>query len=599
MVFALTFLGALAAAAYLVVAPKAYTATASVYVTSNAANTAQLLGNKTNTVINMDNELQIVMSTSVSRLAVARLHSDLTPAALSKKVSVVIPVNTQILQISCSDRSPTGAAACAQAFATSYLQARETTARAKIQSQIQVEQGKEKALLAKAIKLQTQLASLKAGSAAASAAHQAFVNISTQLAPLRAVIASLDASTNYKAGYIITAALRPTTPSSPRKLLYGPSGVMVGLLVGLLGAFWADRRDDRIHAATDVERFLDIPVLFSLVHPAAGMASTVVPARTSAGQAFTELARATAAALGDGSHVLLVVGASAGSGTGLVAANVAAALGRIRSEVVLVCADQHGSISPQLLRVGPGDGQGLAELIAGTAAISDVARPAPAAGRLRVIGPGADLGPLDDLQYDAGRRAVMALKEGARYVVIDAGAISVGSALGLAEFADAAIVVAELDITTRADVADCIRRLDRIRTEVLGAAVLPQSRWSAKAAKAARQAVAASATARGAKSERAGSRSGDGKRREGAAMPPSGERTAAAEPYGPGTILSDFGRRAKHGMPGEGTVPTEPRAGHTWPLPKITGSDRDEPPGPGLKAGYPVDYPASAGPGDS
>jgi hypothetical protein len=82
-------------------------------------------------------------------------------------------------------------------------------------------------------------------------------------------------------------------------------------------------------------------------------------------------------------------------------------------------------------------------------------------------------------------------------------------------------------------------------------------------------------------------------------MPPSGERTAAAEPYGPGTILSDFGRRAKHGMPGEGTVPTEPRAGHTWPLPKITGSDRDEPPGPGLKAGYPVDYPASAGPGDS
>ncbi len=93
------------------------------------------------------------------------------------------------------------------------------------------------------------------------------------MAPLRSAIASLGASTNYNAGYMITNAVPPTSPSSPRKLLYLPSGLMVGLLLGLIAAFIADRRDDRIHAPRDLPRFLDVPILFSTtdgsrLHPA-------------------------------------------------------------------------------------------------------------------------------------------------------------------------------------------------------------------------------------------------------------------------------------------------------------------------------------------
>jgi capsular polysaccharide biosynthesis protein/MinD-like ATPase involved in chromosome partitioning or flagellar assembly len=589
-IVALTFLGALAAVAYIVVAPKSYTATASVYVTPNAANAAALLGNKTSTVVNMDNEVQIVTSASVAKLAARDLHVSLPPSALATHVSVTVPANTQILQISCSEGSPESAAKCAQAFATAYLAAREATARAKISSAIQADQAKEKALLAKVISLQAQLKTLRPGSAAATAAHGALANVSTQLAPLRSAIASLEASTNFKAGYIITAALRPTVPSSPRKLLVGPSGVMVGLLLGLFFAFWADRRDDDIHSAPDVERFLRVPVMLAVKQRPAGMQDSLVPHRSPTGQAFTELARATASALGDGSHVLLVVGASAGTGTSVVAANVAAALARVRSDVVLVCADQRGSLAPRLLGINPGDGRGLAELVAGTAAISDVARPCAGVARLRLILPGIDKSAAEDMPYDASRRAVIALKDSAGYVVIDAGAATEGGTLELAEFADTAIVVAETGGTTRADVADCVRRLDRIRTQVLGAAVLPTARWSAKSA---RQAMAASQPVR---QSQPISRQTSRRRTDPAPMQPgAGARKRpdgmrADQPYGAGSILPDFDRRTMHGQAGDPTL----GRGQSWPMPQPAAPNVSDMPGGGKN-----DHTAAKGARDS
>lgn len=591
-IIALTILGVFAAGAYLAVAPKSYTSTASVYVTPNVANAAALLGNKTSTVVNMDNEVQIVTSASVARLAAKELGSNLPPTALAQHVSVTVPANTQVLQIGCAEGSPLAATKCAQAFATSYLAAREATARAKISSAIQEDQAKEKRLLATSIALQAQIKTLRADSQAALAARADLANVITQLAPLRAAIATLDASTNYKAGYIITAALRPSAPSSPRKLLVVPSGVMVGLLIGLLLAFWADRRDDRVHSAADLERFLNVPVLFALKQRPAGMRDSLVPHRSAAGQAYTELARATAAALGDGSHVLLVVGASAGIGTSVIASNLAAALARVRSEVVLICADQRGSLSPRLLGTGAGDGRGLAELVAGHAAISDVARPSSAAPRLRLILPGLDQNAAEELPYEASRRAIMALKNGAGYLVVDGGAATEGGALDLAEFADAAIVVAEIGSTTRAEVTDCVRRLDRIRTAVLGAAVLPTTRWSAKAA---RQAAAAMQPVRLAEPA---ARSAGKRRADATPMQPVGrtgqrsDRGRGDPPYGAGSILHDFDRRANLGPPGDAAATAMRGGNQTWPMPpRSTRQDAEESTG-GAASG---DYPAAKG----
>ena len=43
----------------------------------------------------------------------------------------------------------------------------------------------------------------------------------------------------------MSPATVPSSPSSPRKLLYIPSGLIVGLIVGLAWAFAKDRKDKR------------------------------------------------------------------------------------------------------------------------------------------------------------------------------------------------------------------------------------------------------------------------------------------------------------------------------------------------------------------
>ena len=47
------------------------------------------------------------------------------------------------------------------------------------------------------------------------------------------------------------------------------------------------------------------------------------------------------------------------------------------------------------------------------------------------------------------------------------------TAFALAEFADAALMAVETSLSTRPGAADCLQRLDRLRTSVLGAVVLP------------------------------------------------------------------------------------------------------------------------------
>jgi polysaccharide biosynthesis transport protein len=475
--FALACVGAVLAVAYVSVAPKTYMATASVYVTPNAANENVVAGSRTTgSSVNMDNEAQIVQSNTVADVAARTLDGGLTPAQLIKQISATVPANTSVLNIGCAAPSPDGAAACAQAFAQAYLTARHTTAVDKIGSQLSQEQAKATRLEARTVSLHHQIQSLPANSTALAHANLDLKGVGAELAALRADISNLGANTNTSAGYVITAAVPPHAASSPKPLLYLPSGLLAGLLAGLVGAFALDRRDDRIHAARDVERFLGLPVLFSLPQKQISPQTAIVSARSRTGRAYTELAQAVASSLGEGNHVLMVAGTSTGPSASVVAANLAATLARTRAEVILVCADLRDAVTAALL--GVGDARGLAEILAGTATVSEVARQTAEVPRLRVITPGVDTtAALNHMQHDASRRLVAELQRDARYVIIDAQATGEGTdTFSLAEFADAALVVVELEKTRQSEAADSVRRLDRMHTAVLGAAVLPSIR---------------------------------------------------------------------------------------------------------------------------
>src|SRR5262249_61030511 len=140
--------------------------------------------------------------------------------------------------------------------------------------------------------------------------------------------------------------------------------------------------------ATHVQRLLALPLLLDPPSGAFGREVSIASPRSRTGQAFTDLAHGVAAALGEGNHVVFVAGATLGPAGSVVAANLAVTLARTHSEVVLVCANMNSTVAPKLL--GLGEGEGLAELIAGSATVRDVGQGAAGMPGLWVGTRGAD-----------------------------------------------------------------------------------------------------------------------------------------------------------------------------------------------------------------
>jgi uncharacterized protein involved in exopolysaccharide biosynthesis/Mrp family chromosome partitioning ATPase len=473
-----SLLGLAAAAAYTLVAPKTYTATAAVYVNGSIADASQLASGKATGAVDPDTEAQIVQSATVASQAKQRMHSPLSATALSKAVSVIVPPNSQILQISCTASRPVAAARCARAFAAAYLETRSSSTYSSIKAQLTGLQQQMGTLREKLTKLTAQMRLMSRGSRERLDANTQLSLYNAQLNSLSGHMADLVAqSVNTSAGSIVSDAMAPRSPSSPRRALALPSGLVVGLVAGLLIAYWRNRSDKRIHGAREVEA-LDLPVLLETARGKKaqgkkGARLGIAAPRSHLGQEFLELAYSLATTLGQGNHVLLVVGASEGHAAGVAAANIATALAATGSNVTLTCADMRSSAVPQLF--GLAEGAGLAEVILDRATIADVARQPAGMPRVRIITPGLDrLAASYRLERELAERLVKTLHAVSRYVIFEAPTAAYGTdTWALAGVADAAVVVVELDRTLRDKLIECVRRLDKIGVAVLGAVALP------------------------------------------------------------------------------------------------------------------------------
>lgn len=484
VIIAFTLVGVVLAGAYYYVAPRTYTATILVQVNALPTN-ANALGGRTGGPINMDNEGQIVQSATIASIAKAKLHSQLSLVDLVRKVHVTVPPNTTFLQISCDEPTAVQAQRCANAFGSAYLYNRRHSTLNLVTTGL-------KALYAQARQLERNIETLKVKIKSAPATGpdskgvQQF-QLQGKITRLNALtdkinsVAPLQANLSVKStlvGSVVTPATRPTAPVSPAKKLILPSGLAGGLVLGLVLAFFWDWRRPRIHTPRDVARRVELPTVFNLVDAKGGAQTPFAPPRSRTGQAFTEIAQYVGTALGDGNHVLLVAGTAASTSGSSVAANLAGALARTRGETVLICADPHGLAIPKLL--GAADGRGFAEVLAGTAAVGDVMRPTADLPLLRVITPGLDAaGAVYDMQHDKVQRLMRELRKQVRYVIIDVPSPDADAdTFSLAEFADASIVIACAGTARPAEVIDCVQRLERMRTVVLAAVLLPNLKRS-------------------------------------------------------------------------------------------------------------------------
>src|SRR5580700_7217021 len=168
---ALMIVGLVGAFGYVTVAPKVYSATASVNVVPTAADQGNAVaGSRTNgATVNLDTQAQVVTSTGVATLAGKMMHSPLTTWQLAQQVAVTVPPNSSILDIACKASTAAGAATCANDFAKAYLQNRQQSAVSYVQGQLTTLQSQISALNSQEAALSTKISTLPTNSPARAA----------------------------------------------------------------------------------------------------------------------------------------------------------------------------------------------------------------------------------------------------------------------------------------------------------------------------------------------------------------------------------------------------------------------------------------------
>jgi capsular polysaccharide biosynthesis protein/Mrp family chromosome partitioning ATPase len=476
LIVAVTVIATVGAVGYFKTAHKIYTATALVYVTGSSSGTAgQVANSRTTSTVNLDTEAQVVQSATVAQAADKLMHSTDNVQRLLSRVNVTVPANSQVLSISCEASTPDDAASCAQAFAQAYLNYSSNSTTASIKSQITALQSNISTLESGSAKLKVAIANLPANSPQRASDNEELTSDHSQLGSLNGQIATLTANlADPSGGSIISNATPPLTATSPKALLIIPSGLLGGLLIGLVLAYLVDRKDRRIREPGDVTR-LNVPVLMSLPLRKFTPELAIADHRSPTGRSFAELAHTLTGSLGAGSHVILVTGSAPGHGASMVAANLAAALSRHQPDVTLVCGDLEGSVVA--LMAGVRSGRGLTDVLAGDVPAEGVGWHPAAAPRLTVITPGTARIGAEDLRQDAVEELLNGLRGEDRWVVIEAAPVTSGpDVYTLALAADAAILVAETPGTHSKQVLDSVEHLDKMGATVLGAVLLPTPR---------------------------------------------------------------------------------------------------------------------------
>ncbi|GAA2490129.1 Wzz/FepE/Etk N-terminal domain-containing protein [Winogradskya humida] len=476
LVLLLTVVGVAAGVALTRVMPKVYEASTLVLVLP-VEQDANSQNGRTKGAVNLDNEAQLVVSGAVATRAGALMRSPVSPVELARDVSVEVPPNTTVLTIRFSADNARDAQTGSHAFAEAYLLNRDETARAVLDEQVKSLNLKVRQQNASLNLINTKLSRSPSGSSERSNLESLRSNSQNQLNDLTGRLNALTTAT-INAGSVISDAREPESPVSPNAMLNLAGGAMIGLLLGLVCAFLRERFDRRLRTAVDVRDRGRIPVLAALDERTTPTFDDVLQPYGPGGRIFNRLRNEILASLTAGDQIIVVTGASRGSATTLVAANLATSLARTGSDVVLIGAHLPDSVmdaAPLARMLGVSTSPGLSELLAGRVVLKDVLQRTPRIPSLRVITTGGAATAAGLMQSQRLRDTLDALRRQAAYVVIEAPSTSSSAdAQSLASLADAAILAVELRRSKRPALLDAAEQLRRVGTRLLGAVVLPQ-----------------------------------------------------------------------------------------------------------------------------
>lgn len=457
-------LGVLGGWFYAASAPATYTSVARVLVNPSVGNPYAPVPSsvRQEEETSLETEAQVVRSVEVLG-TVARGDALLSTEELERGVQVVVPPNTQVLEISYTADTPEEAREVTDAVAAAYLQNRrerfETVNKARIERV--------------ATRTDDVIEELRAATAAAASTDRSDRSFQAELAgALRSELVSLRAqrtaleNTETPPGAIIRPATLPQGAGGVTALALPVGGGLLGLALGCLVAVLLERTSGGVRSAAEVERAA-VPVVAAVPRPSW---RARLPFRRRTSEAFdTTIRRLRAALLGLDPRPAVIAVAPPGDGGSCadVTEAVAESFARAGHRVVLVQTDGTAS------RGGLGiDGHGLADALVHER-LDPVDLLQPSVDPLLCLLPAGVPTEQSREMFVVDRlRAVLApLVAAGNLVVLQSPGLGTVEGEALAGAADVELVVVTLGVTRPGDV-EGVARLARARGLPLAALVV-------------------------------------------------------------------------------------------------------------------------------
>lgn len=427
--------------------PKRYTATAAVLVSATGVESGTTATNgRTSGDINLDTEAQLVTSAGVLAAATAadqgldRYSTD----HLLASISVTVPANTTVLQISYTDTTPRRAQVGANALATAYLDNRETVANNLL--------GNEKKDVNASISALNQTLKDDLSSenkAPAGSPQRSYLDLHIGLTKSRILAEQQNLvelnSIQITPGRVVSPAILPTSPSSPSLILDLASGFAVGLILGLFAAWALTRYRRTVRTPEDLSHVVDAPCV--------AVVRNTDPAAVGAVGTYRHLTLVTAAVVHPPAR-LVVTSPFVSSTCSHVAAGIAASLTRAGTATALL--QVHGD---------------------------EIDSPHPPAVEVHRVLDADDLVGPEDRTLDAALDHIRG--ENGILVIDTPGAIVTADAQIMAAESDAVLVIVTAG-TRSAIVRETVAGLDRVGAPILGTVLVPDTTIEAPSAPPAR-----------------------------------------------------------------------------------------------------------------